>query len=256
LTDRSEECSLKGRASLVTGASRNLGRAAALELARRGSAVAVIANTARDEAESVAEECRSHGVDAVAALCNLADPKSVMDVVREVEASIGPIDIEIACAAIRPRKAFLDMTVEEWDRVIATNLSSAFYLAKATVPGMVSRGWGRVIHVSGADGFTGWTDRAHNVTAKAGLHGFTKALAKEVSPMGVTVNSVVPGSFDTVRDPANYPDWSVEERTRNVAVRRLGKPYEFGAVCSFLAGDSSGYITGQAIHLNGGEFMF
>jgi NAD(P)-dependent dehydrogenase (short-subunit alcohol dehydrogenase family) len=121
---------------------------------------------------------------------------------------------------------------------------------------MMDRRWGRVLHVAGTEGWVGWPNRVHNVAAKAGLHGFTKGLATDVSPLGVTVNTVSPGPFKTPKDPTNYPGWDDAEVAKSAAVRRLGSPDEFGSLCAFLASDEAGYITGQVVHINGGRWMF
>jgi NAD(P)-dependent dehydrogenase (short-subunit alcohol dehydrogenase family) len=169
---------------------------------------------------------------------------------------MGHVDIAVEAAAIRPHAPFLEISVEDWQHVLTTNLSSAFFFARALLPGMLERKWGRIIHVSGADGFAGYPNRAHNIAAKAGLHGFTKAVALETAAHGVTVNSVVPGAFLTERDLRQYPNWKNEEVAKAIPVQRLGDVEEFAAMCVHLASEKSGYITGQALHMNGGQWMF
>lgn len=249
--------SLKGRVALVTGGAQNLGRAAVDEFVRHGASVAIVTRSNVELAEHIAEQHRrSTGVDVRVWQADVGDHRQVANTAIDVADKLGPVSIYVGCAAIRPYEPFEEMTVESWDEVIRTNLSASFYWAKALVPTMASRGWGRIILVSGSDGFMGWANRAHNVVAKAGIHGLSKALAKEFGRRGVTANTIVPGSFDTTRNWKNYPEWTHEERTRQIAVGRLGEPDEFAHACAFLASERSGYITGQAIHLNGGEWMF
>lgn len=243
------------RTVLITGASRNLGRAAALEFASRGYNVVVHARADRDAAARVVDECRELGGDATPVLGDLSDPEAVEDIVTAGRDAFGGIDIYLANAAVRPRQSLLEISYEDWNRVLATNLSSAFYLAKNLVPGMVERGWGRVLHTSGGDGFAGAPFRAHNVTAKAGVHGLTKAMALELAGSGVTVNSIVPGHFNTTRDPVNYPAWDPVAKSAEIPVGRLGEPEEYGRLCAFIGSEDAGFITGQAFHINGGMVL-
>jgi NAD(P)-dependent dehydrogenase (short-subunit alcohol dehydrogenase family) len=136
------------------------------------------------------------------------------------------------------------------------NLSAGFYLAHHVVPAMKARGWGRIIHVSGYDGFTGHlTNRAYNIAAKAGLHGFSKALAKELGPFGITANTLVPGAIDTERDWSQYPKTTYEALAKIIPVRRWGHVDDLAHACVYLCTTGS-FVNGQALHLNGGEFMF
>ena len=142
--------------------------------------------------------------------------------------------------------------------MIDTNLSAAFYLARAALPHMKQRGWGRVIHISGRDGFAPKANRAHNVTCKAGTFALAKAIAIEFGPYGITANAVAPGIVETTRDPVHYPDFEREYEARRQAlpVRRLGRVQDIADTCLFLTSDAGGFITGQVIHANGGEFIF
>ncbi len=142
--------------------------------------------------------------------------------------------------------------------MINTNVNSCFYMARAVVPGMQARQWGRLIHISGRDGGTGLTCRAHNVTCKAGMFALCQAIGLEFGPDGITASTVCPGMIDTVRDPKNYPDYVnlSERRRRRLPVRRLGASEDIAAACLYLASEAGGFVAGQAIHVNGGEFMF
>jgi 3-oxoacyl-[acyl-carrier protein] reductase len=205
----------------------------------------------------VAEEARSFGVGTLAFLFDQGDPEQVSEVVKASAKRFGSVDITVANAAIRPHQPFFEISVSEWQHVINTNLSSAFYLARAALPYMFERKWGRVIHISGRDGSTGMSDRAHNVTCKAGIHGLTKALAVEFGKHGITANTVSPGPTDTTRNLANYPDFEKRREywLSNMPLGRLGKPEDIASACAFLASDGAEYVTGQLLHLSGGWVM-
>ncbi len=248
--------SIPGKTALVTGAGRNIGRAIALAMAGAGANVVVNYRSNRDEGESVAAEARELGVEAVAIKADVGEPDAVGEMGREAIDRFGAVDILVNNAAVRHRQNFLSITPEEWDRVIASNLSGAFYCTRTVVPSMLERGSGRIINISGTDGFQGRAVRAHNVASKGGLAGFTKAIAVEFGHRGITSNVVVPGIMDTSRDPEHYPDWPPTRDTLDrLPVPRMGLPDEVARVCVFLASDDSSYITGQTIHVSGGWYM-
>lgn len=246
----------RGATVLVTGAGRNIGRACAVEFARAGANVAV--NVRRNEAEgaAVAEEARAFGVKARVYLADVSRFEEVERMVAAIGDDFGVVDAYVSNVGLRLHHALEDVSVEEWHRVLDTSLSPAFYLAQLLVPAMKARRRGRIVHISGRDGFIGKAMRPHGVTAKAGLHGFTKALAHEVAAHGITVNTVVPGLVDTTRPAEHYPDWDPARGAASVPVRRLAEPREIAWACLFLASEEAAYITGQAIHLNGGLSMF
>jgi 3-oxoacyl-[acyl-carrier protein] reductase len=248
---------LEGRTALVTGSGRNLGRGVLLVLARAGANVVV--NGHRDEAalNEVAQEARRHGAQAMTVLADVSDPDAVQSMVDRVIANFGSLDIAVSNAAIRPRQSFLEITPQDWRRVIDTNLSSAFYLARAVLPSMKARGWGRIIHISGRDGFFTIGNRAHNVTCKAGLHSLAKAIAIEFGPYGVTANTIAPGKMDTIRDEAHYPGYkeSWPEAVKKMPIQRLGTADDVAEACLYLTCGGE-YLTGQVLFLNGGEQMF
>lgn len=246
---------LEGRTVLVTGAGRNIGRACALEFARVGANVVVNTRSNVDEANAVVAEAEALGARAVAAIGDVGSPDDVDHIVDTAHEAFGPVDIYVSCAAVRHRQTLLEISHEDWDRILKTNLTASFYLAQRIVPDMIAKGWGRIMHISGHDGFRGG-NRPHNVAAKLGMHGLTKSMALELGPHGITVNTVVAGSFNTTRDPKHYPDWSVESRSKNNPLGRIGDPTELAWMCLFLASPRSGYMTGQAFHVNGGENMY
>ncbi len=249
---------LAGRTAIVTGSGQNLGRGIALAFAAAGANVVINGRRNRDIIEAVADEARALGVEAMTHLADVSDPAQVQEMVDATVARFGSADIAVSNAGIRPHQAFLDISLEDWDRVLHTNLFAAFYMARSILPHMMKTGWGRLIHISGQDGFIGKTNRAHNIVCKAGIHGLTKALALEFGPSGVTVNTVAPGVIQTTRDPKNYPDHEAkfEARRQVMPVRRLGEVEDIANACLYLVGESGRYVTGQAIHVNGGESMF
>jgi 3-oxoacyl-[acyl-carrier protein] reductase len=250
---------LKGRTALVTGASKNLGRAIAEALANAGADVAVTGQSAAGGVEETAELVRSRGRKSLALTGDVAEPDDVARMVAAATEALGPIDILVSNASQRPRRHFLELTIEDWDGIIRTNLSASFYLSRLVLAGMRERGFGRIILIGGPDGqrpelYSGAATRAHCNTAKAGLLGLMKAIAMEFGPDGVTSNAVIPGIMDTTRDPVNYPHWpmSQEELKRRLAIPRLGQPSEVADMCAFLASDSAAYVSGQTLHVSGG----
>jgi 3-oxoacyl-[acyl-carrier protein] reductase len=249
--------SLDGRTAIVTGSGRNIGRAIALALAAEGANVVVNGHADAARVDAVVDEARALGVDALGVMADVADPDAVQRMVDEATAALGPVDIAVSNVGMRKRQPFEEITVEDWHETLATNLHAVFYLDRVVLPGMRERGWGRVIHISGYDGWTGHIDqRAHNVTAKAGMHGLTKAIAREYGVHGVTANTVAPGAIATVRDPEQYRHLDVDEVLKRLAVKQFGSPDDIAAACVYLAGDAGRFVTGQVLHVNGGEFMF
>ncbi|HEU0033961.1 MAG TPA: SDR family oxidoreductase [Kofleriaceae bacterium] len=250
---------LTGKTALVTGAGRNIGRAIVVELARQGANVIVNARSNRAEAEAVAAEARALGAGAIVVLGDIAALATIETVAREAEAAFGGVDIYVSNAMYRKHQAFHDTTVEDWHRYLEMQLGASFYLARTFAPAMARRGWGRIIHITGPDGFVGVANRIANVVAKGGLRSLTKALARELGPSGITVNDIAPGMHDTVRDPVthpfvNDPDW-IDKAVRSIPVGRLGTAEDVAWCCGFLASPRSGFITGQVLGCNGGELM-
>src|SRR6266478_1182505 len=251
------ETNLDGRVAVVTGSGQNIGAAIARRLAEAGAAVVVNGHTSRENVERTVSEIREAGGRAVGIMADVSDPpKDVGRLVAEANAAFGPVDIAVSNVGRRLLKPFETITIEDWDWAIRTNLSSCFYLAHHVIPGMKKRGWGRVIHVSGYDGFTGHlVNRAFNIAAKAGMHGFSKALGREFGPFGITANTVVPGAIDTERDWSQYPKTTHKAVEEIIPVRRWGHVDDLAYACLYLCTTGS-FMNGQALHLNGGEYMF
>jgi 3-oxoacyl-[acyl-carrier protein] reductase len=248
---------LKGRTALVTGSGRNIGRAIALALASRGANVVINGHSDRGRVDEVVREARGLGVEAIGVMADVSDADQVAHLVDGAVAEFGAIDIAISNVGMRRRQPFEEITIDDWHTTLATNLHAAFYLDRLVLPGMRERGFGRVIHISGYDGWTGHIDqRAHNVTAKAGLHGLTKAVAREYGAHGITANTVAPGPIATERDPNEYGHVNVEPILERLAIKEFGRPEDVAAACLYLSGEDGRYVTGQVIHVNGGEFMF
>jgi 3-oxoacyl-[acyl-carrier protein] reductase len=246
-----------GRSAIVTGSGRNIGRAVALALAAGGASVVVNGHRDRDAVDAVVKEITEAGGQALGLMADVSRHDEVAALVRAAADALGSVDIVVSNVGMRRMQPFLEIGLEDWDTVLATNLTPAFYLARNAIPHMQKRKWGRIILVSGFDGFWGQvTARAHNITAKAGLHGLAKALAREFGPDGITANTVAPGAIDTVRDWSQYRHQPKEKIAAEIPLGRFGHVSEVAAACSFLAGDGGGFTSGQVIHVNGGHYMY
>lgn len=248
---------LAGRTAVVTGSGRNIGKAIAVLFAREGARVVVNGHRDRGRVDAVVEEITAAGGSAVGIMADVSDPDQVGRLVAEARDAFDTVDVAVSNVGVRNRQAFEEISVADWRSTLATNLDASFYLAHHTLPAMRERGWGRVIHISGYDGWTGHMDqRAHNVAAKAALHGLTKAIAREYGAHGVTANTVAPGAIATERDPEQYRHVDVKAVFERLAVKEFGRPEDVAEACLYLAGDSGRFVTGQVLHVNGGEFMF
>jgi NAD(P)-dependent dehydrogenase (short-subunit alcohol dehydrogenase family) len=248
---------LAGRTALVTGSGRNIGRAIALGLAAQGANVVVNGHSDRASVDAVVAEIHAAGGKALAQMADVGRDEEVAGMVHAAAKHFGALDIVVSNVGIRRKQPFLEITPQQWDEVLRTNLSAAFYLARHAIPLMRQRRWGRIVLISGFDGFWGQvTERAHNITAKAGLHGLAMALAREFGPDGITANTVAPGAIDTVRDWSQYTHQQREQLEREIPLGRYGKPDEVAAACDLLCSDRGGFISGQVIHVNGGHYMY
>lgn len=253
----STERPLAGRTAIVTGSGRNIGRAIALSLARQGANVVV--NGHRDAAalEAVAEEVRQRGAEVLPVLADVSVDEEVAAMVRGAAERFGSVDIVVSNVGIRRKQPFLEITPGDWNEVMRTNLTAAYFLARHAIPLMRPRRWGRIVLISGFDGFWGQvTERAHNITAKAGLHGLAMALAREFGGDGITANTVAPGAIDTQRDWSQYTHQQRDRLIGEIPLGRYGDCDEVAAACDLLCGDRGGFISGQVIHVNGGHYMY
>jgi 3-oxoacyl-[acyl-carrier protein] reductase len=239
--------------ALVTGAGRNIGRAIALALASDGFAVVVNARSNRDEAESVVCEIETAGGEAIPVLADVSDRTAVDEMVAQVQSRFGRLDVLVNNAAIRVESEFGKTSYEAWRCALAVCLDGAFHCTQAVLPLLQASGRGRVINVGGLTAHTGAANRVHVVTAKAGLVGFTRALATEFGPQGITVNCVAPGLIGTKRDAsAARPQHHAVHQT---LVGRRGEPQEVAEAVRWLASEGARYVTGQVVHVNGGAFL-
>jgi 3-oxoacyl-[acyl-carrier protein] reductase len=242
---------LAGKVALVTGAARNIGRAIACSLAAGGAAVMVNARTSRSEAEKTVEMIGS------SADLHLADVTKPADVRALVDATVkrfGRLDFLVNNAAVRYETAFASMSFDEWKTVLAIVLDGAFLCVQAALPHLIRAGGGSIVNIGGQTGHKGATERAHVITAKAGLAGMTKALALDLAPHQITVNCVVPGTIDSQRGLPGVPERPAHRRSPPPIGRR-GEPEEIAAMVRMLCGPDARYVTGQAIHVNGGGYL-
>jgi 3-oxoacyl-[acyl-carrier protein] reductase len=249
---------IEGKTALVTGSGRNIGRAIALDLAGQGANIVVNGHRDRNAVDAVVEEIKAAGGKAIGVMADVSSSDEVAKMVDIAANTYGAVDIVVSNVGTRNQQPFLDISVDDWNTVIGSNLSPAFYLARSAIPHMQQKKWGRIILISGFDGFWGHiTQRAHNVTCKAGLHGLAMALAREFGPDGITANTVVPGAIDTERDWSQYTHLPTkDEISQAIPVRRFGFPVEIAAACTYLSSDGGGFVSGQAIHVNGGHYMY
>src|SRR5438309_4555058 len=253
--------SLEGRPALITGASRTIGRAIALAFAAEGADLVLNTRVNGDELQAVADECRKAGARVVPELADIGDAAAVESMVRRGLAELGAIDVLVCNAAIRPHTSITETSLEDWHRVMAVDLHSAFCLARAVVPGMKERRRGSIIALGGQSAITGRPNTSAVTAAKSGLLGLVRALAAELGPFGIRANMVAPGFIDTER---RYAEWYPEfkqtppgdpAQVKEIPLRRLGRPEDIADACVFLASAASSYVTGDAIRVMGGRII-
>ena len=244
---------LDGKVAIVTGAGRNIGRAIALALADGGASVVVNVRGNRAEAEAVAREIEAHGGKALVHIGDVADATAVQAMADAAVKHFGRIDILVNNAALRREKPFAEMSYAEWREIMDVTLDGTFHCVKACLPALRQSGAGTIVNIGGLSAHTGARDRAHVVTAKAGIIGFTRALAHDLASDGITVNCVVPGLIGTPR-PKDRPE-PAHHLTHQTITGERGRPEEVAAVVRFLCGPGARYVNGQAIHANGGAYL-
>jgi 3-oxoacyl-[acyl-carrier protein] reductase len=250
MTDTHE---LAGKVAIVTGAGRNIGRAIALALAEAGASIVVNARSNSAEAQAVAREIEAAGGAALVHIGDVADAKAMQAMADAVVARFGRIDILVNNAALRREKPFAEMDYAEWREILDVTLDGAFHCTKACLPALRKSGAGTVVNIGGLSAHTGARNRAHVITAKAGIVGFTRALANDLAADGVTVNCVVPGLIGTPR-PKGQPE-PAHHLTHQTITGERGRPEDVAAAVRFLCSPAARYITGQAIHTNGGAYF-
>ncbi len=245
---------LTGQVAFVTGAVGALGSAICRDLARSGADVVVHHLGQDDDAAGLQRELEDLGVRTSAVSADVTDPDAVVAAVAEAEAALGGIDVLVNNAGWMESRRLVDSDLSDWRRTMSVDLDGVFVVTRQVLPGMLARGRGCIVNVSSQLAYKGARDFVAYCTAKAGVLGFTRALAREVGPT-VRVNAVAPGPIDTpMVTPHATPDW-VHERTRDSVIGRLGLPEEIGPAVAFLAGPGASIFHGQTLHLNGGGVL-
>ena len=244
---------LNGKVAIVTGAGRNIGRAIALALAEGGASIVVNARNNRAEAESVAREIESAGGKAQIHIGDVADANAVQALADTAAQQFGRIDILVNNAALRREKPFAEMDYAAWREILDVTLDGTFHCVKACLPALRQSKAGSIVNIGGLSAHTGAKNRAHVVTAKAGIIGFTRALAHDLADDGITVNCVVPGLIGTPR-PRDKPE-PAHHLTHQTISGERGRPEDVAAMVRFLCGPAARYVNGQAIHANGGAYL-
>jgi NAD(P)-dependent dehydrogenase (short-subunit alcohol dehydrogenase family) len=245
------------RVAVVTGAASGMGLAIGRRLARQGHAVALF-DIAGDAAAHAAAELRSDGAMALAAAVDVSDRAAVDDALARVRAELGPIAIMVTSAGLDRFERFTEISVESWERMLAVNLTGTFHCVQGAVPDMLDAGWGRIVTISSSSAQSGATRMVHYVASKGGVIAFTKALALELAPHGITVNTIPPGFIDTAMTRGAEARGDLPNLDSIIArtpVRRAGTAEDVAAACAFLCSDEASYITGQALNVNGGWYL-
>ena len=245
---------LKGKVAVVTGAAQGFGRSIALSFAREGARL-VLADVKEDGIERVKGEVVSSGAEALTVRANVADEASVLNLRDQTLGRFGRVDVLINNAGIFPQSLVLEMAEEEWDRVLDTNLGGNFLCSRAFVPQMRSQKGGRIISIASGIAYRGAKGGSHYAASKAGIVGFVKALARELAPDGITVNSICPGIADTALPREHRSDEDLYARAKQIPLGRIAQPEDIAHVATFLATDAASYITGQALLVDGGSLM-
>jgi acetoacetyl-CoA reductase len=241
------------KVAYVTGGMGGIGTAICQRLHKDGYKVIAGCGPTRDFSKWLSEQ-KAQGYTFYASVGNVGDWQSTVDAFSKAKAEHGPIDILVNNAGITRDRMFIKMSREDWDAVIDTNLNSMFNVTKQVVPDMVERGWGRIIQISSVNGEKGQAGQTNYSAAKAGMHGFSMALAQEMATKGVTVNTVSPGYIGTDMVKAIRPE-VLEKIVATVPVKRLGEPSEIASIVSWLASEEGGYATGADFSVNGGLHM-
>jgi len=241
-----------GKAALVTGAGKNIGRACVLGLAEDGFNVAINGSSDRAACESVAREAGMFGVKTIVVMGDVGKSAECKRIADEAIKAFGAVDALLNNAALRPNKPFLEMTDDEWQRVIDVDMNAAVWLARACLPGMVKKGWGRIVNFAGMNAIHGHAGRAPVSVAKHGVWGLSKALAMEFGPKGITTNTISPGPIAPDVEEENASAQARAQTLARVPLGRFGAPVEVAAAARLLVSEAGGYINGQMIAVNGG----
>jgi acetoacetyl-CoA reductase/3-oxoacyl-[acyl-carrier protein] reductase len=242
-----------GKVALVTGASRGIGRAIALELAREGATVALNYQNNESKAREVAEEIAKIGGSCMLAKANLADPQEARGLIKRVVDQFGRLDVLVNNAGITRDRSLRKMNDQDWTEVIQTNLNGVFFCTSAAIPVMTSQNYGRIVNISSMNGQVGAFGQANYSASKGGIIAFTKTAALELAKSNITVNAIAPG-FTMTEMVAKIPDNIQDQIKTRIPLGRFAKPEEIARAVTFLIADGD-YITGQTIGVNGGAYM-
>jgi NAD(P)-dependent dehydrogenase (short-subunit alcohol dehydrogenase family) len=244
--------SLDGRTAIVTGGASGIGKAIVERLARDGADVAIWDLDAAGAARA-AQEVRRIGRRAIGVAVDVSSGARVSQAAAEVREALGAASILVNGAGIGELVPLVSMTDQQWDRMIAIHLTGTFLCTRAVLPGMIEIGWGRIVGISSVAGISGAAGVVHYSAAKAGIIGFTKALAQEVAQSGITVNSIAPGLVDTpILEKAAISEDIIAALVRRMPVRRIGRPEDIAAACAYIVSEEAGFLTGQVVSPNGG----
>jgi 2-hydroxycyclohexanecarboxyl-CoA dehydrogenase len=246
-----------GRVAVVTGGASGIGLAIVRRLAADGASVALLDLDA-GAADRAAAELRGEGMRVIGLGADVSDRAAVDKALEAARGQFGPIEIMVTSAGLSLNAPFLEITMEDWDRVLAVNLTGAFHCLQLAVPDMIAGGWGRIVTISSSSAQSGAPNMAHYVASKGGVIGLTKAFARELAGHGITVNTIPPTIVDTPmarkgEAEGNVP--SVDVMARMVPLGRAGTPEDIAGACSYLCSDDGAYVTGQIIGVNGGMYI-
>lgn len=245
------------RVAVVTGGASGMGLAVSRRLVAMGHRVAIL-DLDGDAAQRAADELRATGAGVLAVKLDVTDRAALDEAVARVRTELGPVEIAVTSAGLDRFEAFTDITPASWDRILSVNLTGTFHCLQVVVPDMLAARWGRIVTISSSSAQSGAARMAHYVASKGGVIGLTKALAIELAPHGITVNTIPPAVIDTPmarRAEAAGDLPSIDAIATHIPVRRVGTPDDVAAACAFLCSEEAGYITGQVIGVNGGRYL-
>jgi NAD(P)-dependent dehydrogenase (short-subunit alcohol dehydrogenase family) len=244
------------KVAIVTGGASGIGLAISQRLAHDGAKVAILDLNARAAADEAAK-ISADGAEAIGLCVDVSDRRQIELAVAGVRSQYGPVTILVNNAGLEGFQPFLKITTETWNRLLAVNLTGTFHCCQVVLPDMIDAGWGRIVNISSSSTHGGQPLMTHYVASKSGVVGFTKSLALEFGPKGITVNTIPPGFIDTPMTRRNEAKGrlggSVADIAQRTPVRRAGRPEDIAAACAFLVSDEAGYVTGQIIGVNGGR---